>query len=875
MLTETFRTLLQWKPTELTVRKQLAVFALYLILAIAYTYPLAFNLSTHIPDKHPTIELMSDASLQTWYPWWVRKALLSSEESVLHSNWVYYPAGMEMTMQPAMFLHGAMTVPLYWLNITTANNTVIIISFALSGLAAFLLGLYVSGSVPGALLCGFVYAFSPYKLHHIEGHIQLMATETLPLVALSLIRLLDRPSRKHIIWAGVWLGITVYTDYYYFAYALLLYGFIALYRLAIDTDRLAVLRHTVIAGLVALVVAGPLLIPALVSAAQSDYALATGHEKHKADLLSPIIPSQRQWLTQPLIPFLSQFIDMEHVDGIEHSVYVGWPLLILCLVYRKQIWRNRGNPLLFLLVTAAFLILALGPFLGVNGYTAVGESRWRLPLPGFILMKLPVFEGARAPSRIFIIAIMGLAVWGACALRQLLTERTVRGVRAEFVAAGIAAFTMLEYIVPLGMSEIQKPSWVATVAADPDPGIIVELPLMPQKPAFWQTLTERKVLMANLGRTDQDLNAYYWRHVALQFLVLPHYATRMPEQADARYLIDLLGIRYVVVDLTAYKQPRIDRIVTVLEKVYGLKAVQRDEKSILYRHNGEHRSLEGLKFKSADRNADLHLPLGWSNRKPFEGELVTWMTRERAVIALPPIKPGNFNLNLSLRILAKSRVGFRVEVNGFDVGPFSASPGIANMSIPMDGIYLSTTQTNQITLFPTMDLSFPHETGMGTNPSAHGIPVEVTSGGFFTDSVGSAEIRVGGQKATTAKRGLLVAIIDSTGRTDAELFESLEDEHGVDSLEAYILAAPESATIAVACRTINFLGGDLARAMRWLGLPAQFELNALNSFALIGGKDGRTPILDTGATVARIGTSDVMQRGDTAVGLRSLELVRR
>lgn len=70
----------------LSIRRLLAVFSLYLILAVLYTYPLAFNLSTHIPDKHAVVDLRSDSALQTWYPWWVRKALLSTEESVLHSN---------------------------------------------------------------------------------------------------------------------------------------------------------------------------------------------------------------------------------------------------------------------------------------------------------------------------------------------------------------------------------------------------------------------------------------------------------------------------------------------------------------------------------------------------------------------------------------------------------------------------------------------------------------------------------------------------------------------------------------------------------------------------------------------------------------------
>lgn len=236
-------------PTELPAKRKLLVFVLYLGLAVVYTFPLGLNLSTHVPDRDPVLSVNSDAAAQTWYSWWVQKSLLNPDESILHSDWVFYPHGMEMTMQPAMLLHGAMTLPLAWLDITTANNIVILLSFALSGLAAFLLGMYLFDSIPAALFCGFIYAFCPFKFQHLEGHYQLMATETLPLVALSLVRLFDLPSKRHLMWAGIWLGVTVYTDYYFFAYALLMVGMIVIYRILFSPRRLLTLRHAVNIGL--------------------------------------------------------------------------------------------------------------------------------------------------------------------------------------------------------------------------------------------------------------------------------------------------------------------------------------------------------------------------------------------------------------------------------------------------------------------------------------------------------------------------------------------------------------------------------------------------------------------------------------------------
>ena len=419
MLSDTIRLLLDPKIHEPGNRRpawqtQSVIFVLFLILASLYTYPLVTSLSTHIPGAPGIVDEKSDASLQSWYPWWVRKALTSSEP-VLHSDWVFHPLGMEMTMQPAMFLHGAMTVPLYPLDITTANNIVILVSFALSGLAAFLLAFYLTGSMPAALLSGFIYALCPYKFQHIEGHYHLMATETIPLVALSLIRLCDKPTTRHLVWAGIWLGVTVYTDYYYFAYSLLMFGLIAIYKAVTSGDAVLTIRRILLAGIVAFVVASPLLVPALMSATSSDYSLASGHSKFKADVLSPFIPSARQWIAGPIQPLIDWIADTEAVDGVEHSIYAGWAILLLCAAFGRQLWAAGGNTRLFIIGGFTFFVFALGPELSINGHDTFGESEWQIPMPSWVLAQLPLIEGARAPSRIVIVGMLCLAVVAGCA----------------------------------------------------------------------------------------------------------------------------------------------------------------------------------------------------------------------------------------------------------------------------------------------------------------------------------------------------------------------------------------------------------------------------------------------------------------------------
>lgn len=858
---------------QLPWRRQVAVFVLYLGLAVAYTYPLAFQLSNHIPDKHPTANLTSDAALPSWYPWWVQKALLNPEESILHSDWVFYPVGMEMTMQPAMFLHGAMTIPLWWLDITTANNIVILISFALSGLAACLLGFYLFRSLPAALFCGFVYAFCPFKFLHLEGHYQLMATETLPLVALSLVRLYDTPSRRHLLWAGCWLGVTIYTDYYYFAYSLLLFAAIAAYQLVTRGERLRTLQHTLVVGLLALVITSPLLVPALQSASRSDYAVATGHEEHKADLLSFFIPGERQWVGQPLQPWVGDLLNMEAVDGIEHSLYVGWGLLILCGFYARQIFRSGGHARLFVFIAGGFLVLTLGPELGLNGVKEIGG--WSLPLPGALLAELPVFKGARAPSRIYIVAVIGLAVWAGYALQMLLNAISVRGIRSSTVAGLVVAVTAIEYITPVNLSAFERAPWLDIVRNDPAPGTIVHMPLRPFLAAFHQPRTDRKVMRVILGRTDPEVALYYWRNDALRFFTFPQYIAAEPRPLAAGYAIDLLHVRYVSLDRMIL-EPRLEYICSILESAYGMKRVYEDNSTVLYRYPHRFRVFEGMNFTVKHETSEMQLIYGWSNRRKLGDETITWMTLPRPILALPPMAVDDYVLNLDVMVLSTEAVEVAVEIEGEGLGTYTLNPGRNRMAVPIERGQLRDTELNLVRMFTDRSVGLPHRAGMSTDPSPYNVPIEVTSEGHFTRNHGVARIQIGSQAHATRSPGILAVTVDSTGHTETRLFEHVTEGVTIDSLEKFILSAPVSATTAIAiCRSGMIYGGSLMQALRWLGLPPGTKLNRLNSLAIIGSRDGRPPVIDTGAAVAEIVLGPIEATADASIGLIGAQLTAR
>jgi hypothetical protein len=76
-------------------RQQTLALVVYAVLAALYTHPLLVDVSTHIPGLTEINDEMSDASLQSWYPWWVRTALLDPAKPVGH--WLSGPLGTSGT----------------------------------------------------------------------------------------------------------------------------------------------------------------------------------------------------------------------------------------------------------------------------------------------------------------------------------------------------------------------------------------------------------------------------------------------------------------------------------------------------------------------------------------------------------------------------------------------------------------------------------------------------------------------------------------------------------------------------------------------------------------------------------------------------------
>jgi hypothetical protein len=184
----------------------------FALLAIAWTFPLALHLSTHLPGTG-----IGDNASFFWNFWWMRTARASGA-GFFHTPYLLAPNGADLT------LHTHTALPAYvgatllgGLSIAAALNVTTIASLALNGFCAYWLAWRAIRQRGGAILAGIIFASSPYIAARLHGHFNLTAAWTIPLFALG-IRDAIRGSAKWAVFSGIVLAATAYIDYYYVVY---------------------------------------------------------------------------------------------------------------------------------------------------------------------------------------------------------------------------------------------------------------------------------------------------------------------------------------------------------------------------------------------------------------------------------------------------------------------------------------------------------------------------------------------------------------------------------------------------------------------------------------------------------------------------------
>jgi hypothetical protein len=481
---------------------------LFLVLAIAVTWPLTLHLSTHIIGP-----FYGDNLEYVWKIWWVKHAVVDLRQSPLVQPDIFYPYGYPLAYGEITPIHTYLGLPLtVMLGPVATYNVFILASFVLSGLFTFLFVRHGTGSSPAGIIAGIIFTFCPYRMARIAGNLPLVDTHWLPLCLLFVERFASRRRWADAACAGLsFAAITLSSWYYMAALGLLLPIYLlARVRRWRDHGRRSWMLGGLAFALVASVSVVPFLVPYLTVQQTGEATVPLEQAAFwSASLTDYLTPNPRHvlwgdWVQEHLTFF---------IGGLPYEFLLGWGLVSTILALYG--WRRGGTREWGWWIVVA-LLLSLGPVVTLFGrtvtfaapaglarlangaldwlgrhslvhepYTLASAGRVAIPLPALLLRWfVPGLAGMRSWGRFAIFATFGIAVLGGIGVSSFLQdEMEMRAARPAVlrrwgVTGLLAGLVFFEFYT--GPQQLIQPGprpvddWLA---AQPERVTIIQLPL--------------------------------------------------------------------------------------------------------------------------------------------------------------------------------------------------------------------------------------------------------------------------------------------------------------------------------------------------------------------------------------------------------------
>ncbi|RPI56026.1 MAG: hypothetical protein EHM56_04780, partial [Chloroflexi bacterium] len=465
-------------------RTTLAVLLVSIVLSLLLTYPLAAHLATAVEDRQ-------DALLNVWITAWDGHQLLADPLHLFDAN-IFYPYPRTLAYSELLLGNGLLALPLTAAsgNPVLGYNAVLLLSFILSALGAYLLALKLTRSPAAGLVAGLAYAFSTYRLTNL-AQAQLLTAQWLPFALLALYGLLRRPGPRPAAALVLFFWLQAVSSFYYaILLALALAGLVAFEGLAALVRKPARGRRRPVPAPLLLAAACCLLSLLPFALPYFRVQRELGFERSLADsepfsasllqyaMVPPTSLLHSRWLPSDATPVAGGYPVDALFPGLAVLALAAWGLL------RGARHDGDRRRWFFFLLFLGALILSLGPRL----YLAPGEpAGLDVALPyAWLYALVPGFKALRAPVRFDALVSLSLAVLAGYGLAAAVGRGPGRRRLAGLLSAGFALLVVLESAawpaaraepVLVGAEVPQVVRWLAAGTPEAPEGVILELPM--------------------------------------------------------------------------------------------------------------------------------------------------------------------------------------------------------------------------------------------------------------------------------------------------------------------------------------------------------------------------------------------------------------
>ncbi|MCI0395435.1 MAG: hypothetical protein L0332_05460 [Chloroflexi bacterium] len=523
--------------------------AVYFALSVGLTWPMVARFTAQIVGKY------NDAHNGLWVMWHTKEALLG-RQPLFDLPILYYPEGATLLTHIPGPLTGFFALPFWPWGPEAAHNGAVLVSFVLTGYLMYRLARAFQLERPIAFFAGLMLLMAPMHLVGLWGHTTKVFLGAAPLALLGLHHALN-PARSAwwSVVAGFGLLLALLHDSFQFILAGMGMAFfiLAVFVEAWQSGRPLPVRRTLAVLANSILIAGPLFLA--MAAAAFDPALDLNRNfdsfTFQPDLVEFLLPSG---FSRLFGPFTARFFASHHIiNGLESAVFLSWVALFLSAI---ALIKGPRPARLWLLFTAIWVVLSLGPSLKFLGRLTFTEYHLPIILPYAFLTALPGLDFLRTPGRFMQIGFVGLGMTAAFGLAWL-AQRFPRYALAV-VAAAILFLLLESWPQPwphLGLRTV--PAFYEQIAQDEEHYGVLDLPLAPSPTTaaivydthyqMYQMTHHKGIAMGYLSRT-------YYTHPVFPCLI-PELATTpdvtvngrpVPCYRNGLYDLSRLNYRYVV-----------------------------------------------------------------------------------------------------------------------------------------------------------------------------------------------------------------------------------------------------------------------------------------------------------------------------------------
>ncbi|MDH7484982.1 MAG: interleukin-like EMT inducer domain-containing protein [Anaerolineae bacterium] len=881
-----------------TIRRHLLVLAIYTVLGLILTYPMARHFGTHVPGDG-----IDDPAL-AWNLWWVKFALVDRQINPFHCGWMFHPIGINLAFYTLTILNGLLSVPLQLaFGLVPASNLLLLSSFVLSGYGAYLLTQYVlaeqiqsskfkvqssklkaqssksKAQIASCLLplascllplasffAGLIYAFSSCKLFYASlGQFNVASSQWIPFAVLYVLRAgRDRRLRDAGL-AALFLLCQAYAELTFASFLLIFIALYVLYELIRETltghgSRIthyalrfrSFFRNLLVLAILFLLGVIPFLANMLPDLrTEGDFFTSGGGfaDVFSADLAGYLWPTQ----LHPLLGRLAAMLPFPHDKG--QHLYLGYSVMLLAA---WGLWRGRRSPAVrfWALSALVFFLFTLGPTLRINGQDT------GIPGPFALISELPFFKGNRYPSRYSVMLVLSCAVLAGFGLMELFQSSAVRRTTPQElsyipIASALVALFLFEHLsIPLPLSDLRVPAVYERLAAEPGDFAVLELPIGWRNGArvlgqqdviimfeqWYQTAHGQRLLGGNTSRNPEFKFQYFAQAPLLNSLIAVQNGHQIPPEVEAMdralaaEVLRFLGVRYVVL----HEPPASPALRAYAEKTLPVEPVAAEQGVCLYRVAWPPSAAAPIDLSTP--LGRLHLGEGWSPvTDNVQGEAAVWAQR-REVRLLATLLGDERRLRFRAWVPSSGQV---VEVwargRRWAALTLAAGWGEYEVVLPAGAVQpgLNDFRLRFAQLYPLADIPVSGMSGTEVAGQTITPAIVVQSAGLETGGNDLGHIYVNGRDLSPNRRGYNIVALDSVGRVLASgSFDTHLDPQASPRLADFIAGLPEGSIVAVAVAdeaSLN-LGAEAVSALESIGATGDLRGRFRWGHAVIGVK---------------------------------------